>query len=147
MRHKVHLSWQILQLLSSIMKKQRISPSLFLQLGTELKGKRLSSRKTNLRRFKAWYGIDWNVMSGVWSLLHSSGWIEKKIKKRKLKPIHLLWALSFLKAYLKEEEHAADVGKEPKTFRKWAWLYCEGIGSLVSRIVSHFYYFQLLLFV
>ena len=147
MRHKVHLSWQILQLLSSIMKKQRILPSLFLQLGTLLKRKRLSSRKNNLRRFKAWYGIDWNVMSGVWSLLHSSGWIEKKIKKRKPNPIHLLWALSFLKAYLKEEEHAADVEKEPKNFRKWAWLYYEGIGSLVSWIVSHFYYFQLLLFV
>ena len=143
MQHKVHLYLQQICKYYFRMSKRSTSPSLFLQLGTDLKRKKVSSSKTNHRRFKAWYGIDWKLMSVVWDLLHSSGWIKKNIKKRRPNPIHLLWALSFLKAYNTEDEHAADVGKEAKTFRKWAWMYCEGIGSLVSRVVSDFYSFQL----
>ena len=73
-------------------------------------------------------------MSVLWNLLGRSGWM-KKLKHRP-NPAHLLWALSFLKAYKKEADHAADVKKEEKTFRKWAWFYAEGIAKLVSRVVS-----------
>lgn len=118
------------------------SPSYFLKLGTESKGVTISTEKVNHRRFKAWYGIDWKVMSVVWYLLRSIRWMKKL--KRKPNPIHLLWALSFLKGYQKEEEHAADVGKQEKTFRKWAWFYAEGIAKLVSRVVSflNYYYYS-----
>ena len=127
-----------------IMNHKDVSPSIFLQLGTEMKRKKISSDKINLCRFKAWYGIDWKLMSVVWYLLWGTGWMKKNIKKRKPNPIHLLWALSFLKKYSKENEHAADVGKEAKTFWKWAWLYCEGIASLSSQVVSNLV-FQFLL--
>ena len=114
-----------------------ISPSMFLQLGSELKGKKISTEAVNKRRFKSWYGIDWKLMNVVWYLLRSIGWM-KQLKHRKPNPIHLLWALSFLKGYKKEEDHASDVGKEAKTFRKWTWFYVEGIAALVPRVVSGF---------
>ena len=114
---------------------KKVSPSIFLRLGSDLKGKTISTANINSRRFKSWYGIDWKLMSVVWKLLWRIGWM-KQLKHRKPNPIHLLWALSFLKAYMKEEDHAADVGKEAKTFRKWAWFYVKGIAALVPRVVS-----------
>ena len=120
------------------------SPSFFLELGISLKGKKLSSEEVNLRRFKSWFGIEWKVISVVWYLLRKSGWMESL--KQHPNPVHLLWALSFLKEYKKETDHAADVRKEEKTFRKWAWFYAEGISTLVSRVVSAWssvYYFCL----
>ena len=68
----------------------------------------------------------------------------KQLKYRKPNPTHLLWALSFLKAYHKEDEHAADVGKEAKTFRKWAWFYVKGIAALVPRVVSECFLYLLI---
>ena len=73
-------------------------------------------------------------MSVVWYLLGRIGWM--KTLKRRPNPEHLLWALSFLKEYKKEADHAVDVDKEEKTFRKWAWFYAEGIAKLVSRVVG-----------
>ena len=121
------------------------SPPFFLELGTDLKNRNVSSSNAiNQRRFKAWYGIDWTVMSVVWNILRSIGWM--KILKRSPNPEHLLWALSFFKLYKTEEEHAADVGKEPKTFRKWAWFYAEGIAASVNRVVSvHLKYFTIII--
>ena len=114
------------------------SPLDFLELGTELQRKKISSENVNHCRFKAWYGIDWNLMSVVWYLLYRSGWLQKQTT-RKPNPVHLLWALSFLKGYRNKVQHAAEVGKQEKTFQKWAWLYVEGIASLVHRVVSSNY--------
>ena len=116
--------------------RKDVSSSEFLQLGTELKGRLVSTENVNRRRFKAWYGIDWKLMSVVWQLLWKIGWMRENIKKRKPDPTHLLWALSFLKEYNIEDVHAADVGVEAKTFRKWVWLYIEGIAELASRVAS-----------
>ena len=110
------------------------SPSFFLELGTDLKGRKVSSEAVNLRRFKSWFGIEWRVISVVWYLLWKSGWM--KSLKQCPNPVHLLWALLFLKEYKKEADHASDVRREEKTFRKWAWFYAEGISTLVSRVVS-----------
>ena len=126
----------ITKLLRMPVVRKDLSSSEFLQLGTELKGRLVSTKNINRRRFKAWYGIDWKLMNVVWQLLWKIGWMRKNIKKRKPDPTHLLWALSFLKEYSIEDVHAADVGVEAKTFRKWVWLYIEGIAELASRVAS-----------
>ena len=115
-------------------KHKNLPPLFFLKLGLELKDKKISSEAVNHQRFKSWYGVNWKLMSVLWNLLGRSGW-TKKLKQRP-NPAHMLWALSFLKAYKKEADFAADVKKEEKTFRKWAWFYAKGIAKLVSRVVS-----------
>jgi hypothetical protein len=37
-------------------------------------------------------------------------------------PVHLLWALMFLKQYNTEEVTASMAGCDKKTFRLWCWL-------------------------
>ena len=53
-------------------------------------------------------------------------------------PKHLLWCLLFMKNYGVEETHAARVGCDEKTFRKWAWLYAEGVAKLDRQFVRSF---------
>ena len=110
------------------------SPLDFLELGTELKRRKVSTDNVNHCRFKTWFGIDWNLMSVVWHLLWSIGWMARL--KQQANPKHLLWTLLFLKEYKKEGDHAADFEAEEKTVRKWVWFYAEGIAALVSRVVS-----------
>ena len=76
------------------------SPLDFLELGTELKRRKVSTDNVNHRRFKTWFGIDWNLMSVVWHLLWSIGWMARL--KQQANPKHLLWTLLFLKEYKKE---------------------------------------------
>ena len=53
---------------------------------------------------------------------------------------HLLWAMRFMKLYSTEEIHAAEVQKSEKTWRKWTWLYLEGIASVTDEVVSLNFY-------
>jgi len=41
-----------------------------------------------------------------------------------------------LKQYSTEQTHAAQVGADEKTFRKWAWLYTGALAKLAPRLVS-----------
>jgi hypothetical protein len=45
-------------------------------------------------------------------------------------PVHLLWALMFLKQYNKEEVNASMAGCDEKTFRLWSWLVIRVIADL-----------------
>ena len=58
--------------------------------------------------------------------------------KKPPKPVHLLWALLFLKAYNREEMNAAMCGCDEKTFRKWSWFYVEAMADLDSQLVGTF---------
>ncbi len=57
------------------------------------------------------------------------------------RPEHLLWALYFLKVYPKQGPGCSTVGAsndaiDPKTHRKWVWVFIEAISELVVVVVS-----------
>lgn len=39
------------------------------------------------------------------------------------RPVHLLWALLFLKVYGSEHTHRMIANVDEKTFRKWSWCF------------------------
>ena len=43
---------------------------------------------------------------------------------------------TFLKRTLPKKTNTARVGVSEKTFRKWVWIYAEGIANLDKKIVS-----------
>ncbi len=60
-------------------------------------------------------------------------------------PKHLLWTLYFLKVYPREGPGCAAVGGsrgavDPKTMRKWVWLFLERIAELADEVVSSLLY-------
>lgn len=93
-------------------------------------------RNNRLERFRSWFGTPPHVVAIVWAGLALTGWLRSVSKP---KPKHMLWALLFLKTYSTEPTLASRVGGvDEKTFRKWTWLYLEGIAGLASKAVSTF---------
>ena len=81
---------------------------------------------THARRFRSYYGIDYEDCAILWNKLYTSnpdqmvGW----------KPKHLLDALFFLKVYASEEVNAGLSGCDEKTLRKWNWTIIKAIAEL-----------------
>ena len=87
------------------------------------------------RRFRYWFGTDAYIVSLIWEMLYMSGWMYSFLTKPN--PIHLFWALNFLKNYETESVCASKFGGvDEKTLRKWVWFYIKGISSLASQVVS-----------
>ena len=99
----------------------------------------MGGRKVFDRRFRAFFGVKPMVVVLVWRLLKKQNWFYKNKVKEPNKE-HLLWALRFMKSYSTEEVHAAEVQKVEKTWRKWTWLYLEGIASVANEVVSLNFY-------
>ena len=108
------------------------SPSSYMDIGLQLKGVRASTDGVNCRRWKSWFGVTPEIAAEVWCLLKVD-WTNNLTSPN---PEHLLWALSLLKMYKKEAEHASEFRVDEKTFRKWAFFYLEGIARLASKVVS-----------
>ena len=96
-------------------------PAMFKDLGARLIRKLLLSTNVWLQRFRAHFCVTPSLCAEIWARLafQPSG-----------KPIHLLWALLFLKTYSTEHVHAAFCQVDEKTFRKWAWIYIKLIEGL-----------------
>jgi hypothetical protein len=90
--------------------------------------------ETSRRRFASWFGTDPQKCSILWEKLNHYGWFQYT-GSRGTHPKHLLWTLMFLKCYGTEAVHAANVGADEKTYRKWVWFYLEGITHLREHIV------------
>ena len=89
----------------------------------------------NEREFRKLFGIKPLVCAVIWKLLNKTKWFHKKIIKDP-QPMHLLHTLRFLKSYGVEEVHAMEAEVTCKTWRKWCWLYVEGIAGLAKHVVS-----------
>jgi len=82
----------------------------FEALGFDMIGcKRKGSWKSRSRRFKAHFGAEPDVIVNTWVLLHKTGWLFYA-GVRGPKPVHLLWALLFLRRYGTEETMATITG-------------------------------------
>ena len=67
--------------------------------------------------------------------------VQSELLPARSKIKHLLWTLYFLKAYPKEGLACAVIGGsggavDPKTFRKWVWLFIAVIADLKECVVS-----------
>ncbi len=90
------------------------------------------------RCFREHFGVPFAIVRMVWDMLEEGGLLPKKGE-----PKHLLWALYFLKCYPKEGPGCTVVGglkgaMDPKTMRKWVWLFLERICELADHVVSLF---------
>ena len=78
------------------------------------------------------------IVRMVWDML-----VERGLLPKKGEPKHLLWTLYFLKCYPKEGPGCAAVGGpgaiDPKTMRKWVWLFHKRINELADHVVSLFF--------
>ncbi len=110
-----------------------ISPTDFENLGRQLAGySRSTSERIRRERFNSCFGVNPIIVSVVWSML-----IDNELcSPSSPKPVHLLWALLFLKLYDSTPKLAALAGCDEKTFRKWSWFYVGAIASLDRLVVS-----------
>jgi hypothetical protein len=115
------------------MNSSKVSAADFEQaaLGI-LNRRRVRAGVTWLRRFVGMFGLEPIHCAIVWNELVLSGWTGRT---RCAKPVHLLWALHFLRVYPTEEVLVARVGVDEKTARKWVWFYIHGIARLTLKIV------------
>jgi hypothetical protein len=91
----------------------------------------VSTAERELRRFKAFFGMKPARASEVWSLL-----IGHNLMPPKAQPMHLLWALLFLKLYGTEDVNAGMIGHDESTIRKWVWLLVKAMHDLSKILVS-----------
>ncbi len=89
--------------------------------------------------FHSFFGARNEILLKVWSMLG-----EGSLRPKNSEPKHLLWALYFLKVYPREGPECSAVGGskgaiDPKTMRKWVWLFLEHIAKLVDNVVSYLF--------
>jgi hypothetical protein len=103
------------------------SPSHFDALGATLvkSGNHYGHWTVPRRTFLAIFGVSAYVCSIIWEYL-----IEEPRRLRGAKPIHLMWALMFLKLYNIEETNAIICQCDVQTFRKWVAIVMRALASL-----------------
>lgn len=100
------------------------SEQYFALLGSEFWTGGQIGRKPRLsnnlaaRRHNEMFGCSPFLCSLLWAFMVDGGHVTPRSG---LCPIHLLWALMFLKLYCTESVFAALCGCNEKTFRKWIW--------------------------
>jgi len=90
------------------------------------------------RRLRSLFGARIKIVLKIWSML-----LEDGLRPKKSKPKHLLWTLYFLKVYPREAPGCSTGGGskgaiDPKTLRKWVWLFIGCITELADEVVSIF---------
>ena len=93
------------------------------------------------KNFKLYFGVHPIVVSKLWRELYYNGSLSFKASVLFYsgvggpKPVHLLWALLHLRQKFQEEMFAHDLDVPLPEFRKWSWLYANGIASLAPKFV------------
>jgi hypothetical protein len=90
-------------------------------------------------RFRSFFGARKEIFLKVWGMLG-----EGSLCPKNSKPKHLLWALYFLKVYPREGPGCSAVGGskgaiDPKTMRKWVWLFLERIAELAGNVINYLF--------
>jgi hypothetical protein len=91
------------------------------------------------RHFCKLFGACMEIVIHLWEMIEKGDLLPEKSK-----PKHLLWTLYFLKVYPREGPGCSAVGGsggavDPKTLRKWVWLFVERIDELADDVVSAVY--------
>jgi hypothetical protein len=85
----------------------------------------------DVRDWKALFGCSPLICDMIWGTLE-----KQELVPPKKEPVHLLWALHFLKTYGTEAVCACFLSKTAKTFREHLWPLVEAIAAL--RVVRRF---------
>ena len=109
----------------------------FEDLGFQCIGKsyKKTNEKTKSCRFKCFFGATPKIVSILWEKLSKSGWFDFAPTK-KVKPVHLLMGLYFLKCYNVEKVNASFFDCDEKTFRQWSWYIVKGLANIDKKVVS-----------
>ena len=91
--------------------------------------------RARYRRFKQTFGVPPRLVGIVWKDIARKGFLNH-LGPKSLRPLHLLWALLFLRCYDKEETNASRAGCDEKTYRKWVWFYSKCVADLDEKYVS-----------
>ena len=89
-------------------------PSAFIRLGKKLTNRADVNHpcfSTELRRFRAFYGVSPTTCALLWGRMRSAGFAPRA------KPVHLLWALLYVNLYDPEEVIAGFLGVDEQTYR------------------------------
>jgi hypothetical protein len=99
---------------------------------------RVGAATTETRHFREFFGTIVLVVEKVWELLERDSLLPEGGR-----PKHLLWALHFMKVYPKQTSPGCSaVGASagavnPKTHRKWVWVYIDAVANLDDIVVSN----------
>jgi hypothetical protein len=92
-----------------------------------------ASEKIRTRRIKSFFGAPALVIAKLWELLMEKAGPWSTLTRKQ----HLLWALHLAKVYASQAVISSNVGApDEKTYRKWAWLFLDGLVSLTFDVVS-----------
>ena len=108
---------------------------MFLSLATDLilTMEQDNPNPENQIVFKHYFGISPMMADLVWVRLCDNG---LKDRQRRVKQVHLLWALLFLFAYPKETMGCKMVHTTRNTYRKWVWIMINEIELIFHKVVS-----------
>lgn len=115
------------------MRYQRLK-NLFALLAEQMLHKHstpLEAQVVSHRRFIVFFGVSVATCNQIWAAIRHGG-------PRRIKAVHLLWGLMFLKTYAVEEVHASIAAVDEKTFHFWVWRAIESIANC-SLVCKHFY--------
>jgi len=117
----------------------RVCPARLIQPDEFIRHGEVILRRTEIihgevfkRRWKATFGASPEVISKLWYLCDPVNHLPNGVE-----PVHILWAMLFLKLYMSESVHAQMVGGvDEKTFRKWSGLFIDLMSYQESKVVS-----------
>jgi hypothetical protein len=105
--------------------------AVFLKCARDLELVPLSATDTKINLlFPSLFGVSPVICGIIWEQLIEQGNLE-----RGCKPIHLLWALFFLKCYACESILSQVLKSDRKTTRKWIWYLVSKIADLSNETV------------
>ena len=110
--------------------KYPVDSSVFFHLGLDLafrsKEKNQKSNKQSFDVYTLFFGLSPEQTSALWDMIDlPKGYY----------PIHILWALAFLKLYWTEVQLASLFGVMEKTLWKRVWFVVSAIAKLQSKVV------------
>jgi len=115
---------------------EEVAPAFFQAIGNRIirRGKarpEFKAEKIAARKFASFFGTTPFICSMLWAYLEPCQNFPRNVQ-----PVHLLWALMFLKVYATEPVHCSLAGGvDEKTFRKWSWMFVHGIADLEAGVV------------
>jgi hypothetical protein len=109
---------------------------MFLSLAIDMLHKMEQDSNTNRENeimFKHRFGVSHMMADLVWERLCDNGF---KVRHRRAKQVHLLWALLFLSTYPTETEGCQMAHTTRNTYRKWVWIMIDEIELIFHKVVS-----------
>ena len=106
------------------------TPYEFRYLAKSMFGRAKQFRQfCNETKFRALFGVTPEICTNIWDEIMDT-------VPPGGKPIHLMWALLFLKVYGTGTVNSELTGVTPRTFRKWSWAFVRLMAHMKSVSIS-----------